>query len=244
MIRSIRLGGAALLVAAVVSLPAVVHAQSPAPRAMGFDISSSNSLFSGFVTKGPDAGMHLEGLLSLTAGAGTLTLGNGTAAPASASGMTATATLPTGTIRGMGAAAGMSSFAGTFTGPRANDQGFWVASLAKTVLNYGVTGNVATGPHHGNSVLIGDLFGYVTGDGAMFGTYTDNSKVGPGIVPKVYPVHGTFTGSMLAASIVFNPMTSYALVGRVGKFYGLDRVAGALMGPTSHDQGTWAGLAQ
>lgn len=243
MMRLIRLGGTALLVAAALAVPVSAHAAAPSAMGLG-DI---NTIFTGYVTQGPDRGMAIEGLLSLTGGAGTLTLGDGTAPAATAStaaaGTSLKVTLATGTLSGMAAGAGAAGFVGTFSGPKAGDQGFWRARTAMTVANYAITAHIAKGPHEGRTVLIGDLLGYVAADGTLFGTYTDNSKVGPGITPKIYAVHGSFVNNIMTASIVFTPKLAFGLVGRVGTFYGQDEVSGNIMGPSSRDTGTWAGLS-
>jgi hypothetical protein len=243
MMRLIQLGSSALLLAITVGFPAATHAAAPRAANLG----AVNSIFVGYMTQGPDAGMKVEGLLSLSGGTGTLTLGDGTAPAASAgvtsSGVTMTVALPNGAVSGTGAANGASLFIGTLTGPKAGDQGFWTAQVATAVLDYAVTANISRGPHRGQSVLIGDLYGYVGADGSLFGKYVDNSKAGPGIVAKVYPVHGSFVNNILTAGIAFSPRTAYGLVGRVGKFYGQDEVSGSVIGPTSRDTGTWAGLS-
>src|SRR5438874_13663048 len=103
MERLIRLGGAAILLACIVGLPvaARAHQASQSPR---FDLATSNSYFAGVVTRGPDAGQRVEGLLALTANAGTLTLGTGATAPVTSgvasSGVTLTVTLPQGILAG------------------------------------------------------------------------------------------------------------------------------------------------
>ena len=193
----------------------------------------------------------LRGCSSLTAGAGNLTLGNGTQVPVTStmSGQTmhVTATLGTGkVIHGTGVMAGMGTIAGTFTGPGAGDSGVWTADIAATTVNFGVTGTIDKGPDTGKNVLIGDLLGYVDAIGVMHGTYVDNSKVGPGITPKTYPVHGSYINKMITASIAFSTKTSFALVGRAGTFFGgaFTGARGAMYGPTSLDSGTWAGVAQ
>ncbi len=244
--RSIRLGGSALVLASVMGLPLTAQAHQVA-RPAAVDLTASNSVFSGFVTKGPDAGTRVEGLLSLTAGAGAMALG-GVPVPAPASagmtsrGITLTVTLPMGVVKGIGSAAGRNAAAGTFTGPRTGDHGRWTAEVAQTVVSYGITGKVSSGPHRNNNALIGDLNGYALADGTMFGTYTDNSKVGPGIVPPVYAVHGTLANNMLTAGITLKGGTTFGLVGHLGKRYGQNVVIGAMTGPTTQDTGTWAGL--
>src|SRR2546430_10546570 len=103
MKRLIHLGGAAILLACIVGLPVAARAHQ-ASRPSGFDLATSNSYFSGVVTRGPDAGQRVEGLLALTANAGTLTIGTGATAPVTAglasSGVTLTVTLPHGTLDG------------------------------------------------------------------------------------------------------------------------------------------------
>jgi hypothetical protein len=247
MERLIRLGGAAILLACIVGLPVVARAQqvSRPPR---FDLATSNSYFSGVVTRGPDAGQRVEGLLALTANAGTLTMGTGATAPVTSgvtsSGVTLTVTLPHGILDGQMTSSQRYDVAGTFTGPSPGDQGFWTALTAVTMLNLAVTGKVSSGPHRGSAVLIGDLVAYAAHDGTLFGTYTDNSRAGPGVVAKVYPVHGTYVHDILTASMVFDAKHTFALIGHAGRFFGLARVAGPMIGPSGRDVGTWAGLTQ
>jgi hypothetical protein len=247
MERLFRLSGAAILLACIVGLPVAAHAHqvSRPPR---FDLATSNSYFSGVVTRGPDAGQRVEGLLALTANAGTLTIGTGVTAPVTSgvtsSGVTLTVTLPHGILDGQMTSSQRYDVAGTFTGPSPGDQGFWTALMAVTMLNLAVTGKVSSGPHRGSTALIGDLVAYAAHDGTLFGTYSDNSSAGPGIVARVYPVHGTYVNDVLTASMAFDASHTYALIGHAGKFFGLARVAGPMMGPSGRDVGTWAGLAQ
>src|ERR1051326_7396580 len=96
MMRMIRLGAAALLALSLRGLPLTAGAGPPAAA------QATNSYFSGLVTKGPDTGMVVEGLLALDgAGGGNLTLSDGTSAPVSTSTtapMTLTATLAAGSV--------------------------------------------------------------------------------------------------------------------------------------------------
>ena len=243
----IRLGGAAIVLACIVGLPVAAHAHQVS-RPSGFDLATSNSYFSGVVTQGPDAGQRVEGLLALTANAGTLTMGTGATAPVTtgiaSSGVTLTVTLPRGILDGRMTSAQRYDVAGTFTGPGPGDQGFWTAQTAVTMLNLAVTGKVSSGPHRGSTALIGDLVAYAAHDGTLFGTYTDNSRAGPGVVARVYPVHGTYVHDILTASMAFDAIHTFALIGHAGRFFGLARVAGPMMGPSGRDVGTWAGVAQ
>ena len=247
MKRLIRLGGVAILLACIVGLPVAAHAHQVS-RPSGFDLATSNSYFSGVVTRGPDAGQRVEGLLALTANAGTLTMGTGATAPVTASlassGVTLTVTLPHGILDGQVTSSQRYDVAGTFTGPVPGDEGFWTAQTAVTMLNLAVTATVNSGPHRGSTALIGDFVAYAAHDGSLFGTYTDNSRAGPGVVARIFPVHGTYVHDILTASMVFDAKHTFALIGHAGKFFGLARVAGPMMGPSGRDVGTWAGLAQ
>lgn len=244
MLRPIRLVAAVLLAGTCIGAPLGARAMRAAATTQ-----PSNLYFTGLVTQGPDRGTRVEGLLALDgAGGGNLTLGNGSVAPittgaSGTSGMALTATLaPNQVIHGTGAPAGMGTTAGTFTGPRAGDSGAWSAGIAVKVIDYAITGTINAGPNSGKQVLIGDLYGFVTADGTMFGKYVDNSKAGPGITSRVYPVHGTFMNNMLTAGLAFSARTTFALVGRTRLFYGQNSVTGFLVGPSGRDSGTWAGV--
>jgi hypothetical protein len=247
MKRLIRLGGAAIFLACIVRLPVAARADQLS-RPSPFDLATSHSFFSGVVTRGPDAGRRVEGLLALTANAGTLTMGTGATAPVTSgiasSGVTLTVTLPHGILDGQVTSSQRYDVAGTFTGPVPGDEGFWTAQTAVTMLNLAVTAKVSSGPHRGSTALIGDFVAYAAHDGSLFGTYTDNSRAGPGVVARVYPVHGTYVHDILTASMAFDAIHTFALIGHAGKFFGLARVAGPMLGPSGRDVGTWAGLAQ
>ncbi len=252
MRRLFRRGSSALLSATILALPMVAHAQPHTARRAqqpaALDIRSTNAYFSGIIAVGPDAGQRVQGLLSLASGAGTLTLGDGSQASASAgpvaTGITMTLTLPNGAIKGTVTSANKAVITGTFSGPHAGDTGFWTADGAVTTLSYAINGAVTKGPDHSRSALIGDMLAYVTADGTVFGTYTDNSLNAPGHVAPVYPIRGFYVGGLFTGTITYNARTTFALVGRSGQYYGQSRLAGSLLGPRVGDTGSWAGAAQ